>query len=305
MSTFREGRRSRLDWVASYLDGVRERPVLARVEPGASARRSPSSAPDSPEPFSAVLRDLDAVLAQGLTHWQSPRFFGYFATTGSEPGILAKLLVAGLNQVGVLWRTSPALQELEEVTLDWLRQLLGLPDAFVGHIEDTASTGVLSALAVARMLRPERRVVVCSEHAHTVVDKAARLLGLELRKVPVDDAYRLRPELLQLDDACAVVATIGTTGAGAVDPVPEIGDRCAAEVVRCTWTRPTPGPRPSAPSSARTSRGGSAPTRSASTRTSGSASPWTARPSGRRGSRTSGGRSASSQYLRPRTTRST
>ncbi|HET6623235.1 MAG TPA: aminotransferase class V-fold PLP-dependent enzyme [Gaiellaceae bacterium] len=228
MSTFREDGALALEWVASYLEGVRERPVLARVDPGAIAAALPAEPPDEPEPFSAVLADLDSVLLPGLTHWQSPRCFAYFATTGSEPGVLAELLVAGLNQVGILWRTSPALQELEEVTLDWLRQLLGLPGDFHGHIEDTASTGVLAALAVARAQRPGRRAVVCSEHAHSVVDKAAKLLELELRKVPVDDEYRLRPELLDLRDACAVVATIGTTGAAAVDPVPAIADVCAA-----------------------------------------------------------------------------
>ena len=142
--------------------------------------------------------------------------------------MLAELLIAGLNQVGILWRTSPALQELEELTVDWLRQLVGLPAEFRGHIEDTASTGVLGAVVVARSLLPDRRVLVCSEHAHSVADKAARILGLELRKVPADDAFRLRPDLLEPDDACAVVATIGTTGMAAVDPVPEIAERCAA-----------------------------------------------------------------------------
>ncbi len=228
MSTFREDGALALEWVASYLESVGERPVLARVDPGAIAAALPAEPPDEPEPFSAVLADLDTVLLPGVTHWQSPRFFAYFATTGSEPGVLAELLVAGLNQVGILWRTSPALQELEEVTLDWLRQLLGLPEEFRGHLEDTASTGVLSALAVARARRPDRRVVVCSEHAHSAADKAARLLELELRKAPVDDEFRLRPERLELDDACAVVATIGTTGAAAVDPVPAIADACAA-----------------------------------------------------------------------------
>lgn len=228
MNTFREDGAAALDWVASYLEGVREYPVLAHVEPGEIRAALPASPPDEPEPFAAVLRDLDAVLLPGLTHWQSPRFFAYFATTGSEPGVLAELLIAGLNQVGILWRTSPALQELEEVTLEWLRQLLGLPDGFHGHIEDTASTGVLSALAVARALRPDRRVVLHSEHAHSAADKAAKLLELELRKVPVDDAFRLRPELLELDDVCAVIATIGTTGAAAIDPVPAIADVCEA-----------------------------------------------------------------------------
>ena len=227
MTSFRDDGALALDWVASYLERVGELPVLSRVEPGQIRAALPQSPPDEPEPFEAVLRDLDDVLLPGLTHWQSPRFFAYFATTGSEPGVLAELLIAGLNQVGILWRTAPALQELEELTLDWLRQLVGLPEGFHGHIEDTASTGVLAALAVARMLHPDRRVVVCSEHAHSVTDKASKLLELELRKVPVDDAFRLRPELLELDDVCAVVATIGTTGATAVDPVPAIADACA------------------------------------------------------------------------------
>jgi aromatic-L-amino-acid decarboxylase len=217
-----------LEWVASYLERVGELPVLSQVEPGAIRAALPASAPDEPEPFAAVLADLDGVLAPGLTHWQSPRFFAYFATTSTEPAILAELLAAGLNQVGILWRTSPALQELESVTLDWLAQLLGLPEGLHGHIEDTASTSTLVALAVARASASDRRVVLCSEHAHSSVDKAARLLELELRKVPADDAFRLRPELLDLDDACAVVATIGTTSSTSVDPVPDIADRCQA-----------------------------------------------------------------------------
>lgn len=228
MSSFRDDGQAALDWVASYLEGVRDLPVLTQVEPGEIRAALPASPPDEPETFAEVLRDLDAILLPGLTHWQSPRFFAYFATTGSEPGVLAELLIAGLNQVGILWRTSPALQELEELTLDWLRQLLGLPAEFRGHIEDTVSTGVLTTLVVARTLRPDRRVVVCSEHAHSVAEKAARLLELELRKVPVDDEYRLRPELLDLEDACAVVATAGTTGAAAVDPLPAVADACAA-----------------------------------------------------------------------------
>jgi aromatic-L-amino-acid decarboxylase len=174
-----------------------------------------------------VLEDLETVLLPGFTHWQSPRFFAYFANTATEPGILAELLSATLNQIGILWRTSPALQELEELTLDWLRQLLGLPLGFLGHIEDTASTSTLTALAAARAAAPGRRVVVASEHAHSSIEKACRLLELELRKVPVDEAFALRPELLDLDGACAVVATIGTTSTSSVDPVPVIADRCA------------------------------------------------------------------------------
>jgi len=228
VSSLRDDGALALEWVASYLERVREQPVLSRVEPGAIRAALPPAPPEEGEPFSALLDDLDEILLPGLTHWQSPRFFAYFATTGAEPGVLAELLIAGLNQVGILWRTSPALQELEELTVDWLRQLVGLPAEFRGHIEDTASTGVLGAVVVARSLLPDRRVLVCSEHAHSVADKAARILGLELRKVPADDAFRLRPDLLEPDDACAVVATIGTTGMAAVDPVPEIAERCAA-----------------------------------------------------------------------------
>ena len=225
---FREDGALAVDWVASYLERVRDLPVLAQVEPGDIRAALPASPPDEPEPFSAVLADLDSILAPGLTHWQSPRFFAYFATTGSEPGVLAELLIAGLNQVGILWRTSPALQELEELTVDWLRQLSGLPPEFAGHIEDTASTGVLTAVIAAKALRPDRRLLVVSEHAHSVGEKAARLLDLELQKVPSDDEFRMRPDLMRVDEACAVVATIGTTGMASVDPVLQIAERCAA-----------------------------------------------------------------------------
>jgi aromatic-L-amino-acid/L-tryptophan decarboxylase len=226
--SFRTDGTAALEWVAAYLERLRELPVLAQVDPGQVRAALPASPPDRAEPFSAVLRDLDTVLMPGITHWQSPRYFAYFATTASEPGILAELLIAALNQVGILWRTSPALQELEELTLDWLAQLLGLPPGLHGHIEDTASAGLVTALAAARAAQPGRRVVVCSEHTHSATAKAARLLELELRTVPGDTAFRLSPELLDLDEACAVVATIGTTSAASVDPVAEIADRCEA-----------------------------------------------------------------------------
>ncbi|HLM93066.1 MAG TPA: pyridoxal-dependent decarboxylase, partial [Gaiellaceae bacterium] len=217
-----------LDWIAAYLERLREFPVLARVEPGEIRSRLPAEPPDAPEPFQAILGDVDEVLMDGVTHWQSPRYFAYFASTASEAGILAEMLAASLNQVGILWRASPVLQELEETTLDWLRKLLGLPDGFHGHIEDSASVGTLAALAAARGAASGRRVVVTSDHAHSSVDKAARILELELRKVPVDDEYAIRPELLDLERACAVVATIGTTSAASIDPVPAIAEACEA-----------------------------------------------------------------------------
>jgi aromatic-L-amino-acid decarboxylase len=220
--SFREDGYRAVDWVADYLERVRELPVLARVAPGEIRASLPASPPERAEPFSAVLRDLDEKLMPGVTHWQSPRFFAYFANTASEPGILAELLAAALNNVGFLWRTSPVLTELEEVALDWLGQLLGVPASWHGHIEDTASTSTLAALIAARDAKPGARVVVCSEHAHSSVDKAARMLELEVRKTPVDADFALRPEALDLDAACAVVATVGTTSTAGVDPVAAI-----------------------------------------------------------------------------------
>ncbi len=229
--TFRDDGAAALEWAAAYLERVRELPVLARVAPGEIRDALPATAPETGEPFAAVLRDLDDVLLPGLTHWQSPRYFAYFATTATEPGILAELLVATLNQVGILWRTSPALQELEEVTLAWLADLLGLPAGLHGHLEDTASTGLVTALAAARAAGPGRRVVVCSEQTHSSTAKAARLLELELRTTPVDASFALRPDRLDLDGACALVATVGTTSSAAVDPVAELADRCGDEGV--------------------------------------------------------------------------
>lgn len=228
MVSFHDDGVAALAWAERYLETLSERPVLAQVEPGEIRNRLPVSAPETPEPFAAVLRDLDEVLMPGMTHWQSPRFFAYFATTGSEPGILAELLAAALNQIGILWRTSPALQELEETALAWLADLLGLPSDWHGHIEDTASTGTLVALAAARAAKPDSRVVVCSEHAHSSVAKAARLLELTVRTVPGDERHAMRTDALDLDQACAVVATMGTTSSAAIDPVPDIAERCAA-----------------------------------------------------------------------------
>jgi aromatic-L-amino-acid decarboxylase len=201
--------------------------VLSRVEPGAVRAALAAAPPDEPEPFAAVLQDLDDVLLPGITHWNHPRFFAYFAISGSEPGILAELLAATLNVNAMLWRTSPAATELEELVLDWVAQLMGLPDGLHGHIEDTASTSTLAALAAARELRPGG-VVLCSEQAHSSVEKAARILGLEARKVAVDDEFRMRPDAVAraLEDAepAAVVATVGTTSTTSVDPVPAIAD---------------------------------------------------------------------------------
>jgi aromatic-L-amino-acid/L-tryptophan decarboxylase len=214
-----------LEWVASYLERVGELPVLAQVEPGWLLERLPEAPPESGEAFAALLDDLDRLILPAVTHWQHPRFLAYFPNTASDPAILAELLTIGLNQVGILWRTGPALAELEERTTAWLGQLLGLPSEWHGHIEDTASIATLSALAAARAALPDRRAAVCSEHTHSSIDKAARVLEVELRRVPVDDAYRMRADLLDAGDACAVVATVGTTSTTSSDPVAEIAAR--------------------------------------------------------------------------------
>jgi aromatic-L-amino-acid/L-tryptophan decarboxylase len=224
--SFREDGAAALEWAARYLEGVGELPVLAQVEPGDIRKRLPPSPPETGEPFADLLRDLDEVILPGVTHWQSPRFFAYFSNSAAEPGILAELLAATLNSVAFLWRTAPASTELEAHMADWVAQLLGLPDGWHGHIEDTASTSTLAALAAAREATGGH-VVVCSEHAHSSVDKCARLLGLELRKIPADEQFRLRVEDLDLSDAAAVVATVGTTSVASVDPVPTLADACA------------------------------------------------------------------------------
>ena len=224
--SFRDDLAAASEWAATYLETVGERPVASVLAPGEVAARLPAAAPERGEPFSAMLADLDEIIVPGLTHWNHPRFLAYFANTGSEPGILAELLVATLNVNAMSWGTSPAATELEQVTLDWLAQLLGLPSGLHGHIEDTASTSTLAALAAARELRPGG-AVYASEHAHFSVEKAARILGLEFRAVPVDDDLRMRTDF-SLDDATAVVATVGTTSFAAVDPVEVLAERCEA-----------------------------------------------------------------------------
>ena len=224
--TFRDDGYAAVDWAADYLDRLGELPVLAQVAPGELTARLPESPPEQGEPFANVLRDLDELIVPALTNWQHPRFFAYFAVTASEPGILAELLCAAMNQVALTWRASPASTELELRTVDWVRQLLGLPAGWHGHIEDTASTSTLAALIAARHVTG-RNVVVCSEHAHSSVEKDARMLGMELRKAPVDDELRMRADV-QLDDVAAVVATVGTTSFASVDPVRALAERAHA-----------------------------------------------------------------------------
>ena len=230
MSDFRRDGAAALDWVARYLEEVRDHPVLARVEPGQVRAGLPASPPEEGEPFEDLLRDLDRVLVPGTTHWNHPRFFAYFATSGSDPAILAEFIAAALNVNGMVWHTGPAATELEELVLDWMAQLLGLPAGWHGHIEDTASISTISALAAARELVPGG-AVLASDQANFSVEKAARLVGLEYRTLPVDERFSLSADAvaseLERGGVTAVVPTVGTTGTTAVDPVADIADLCA------------------------------------------------------------------------------
>ena len=253
--SFRAHGHQLVDWIADYLEHPERYPILSRLKPGNIAAALPDRAPEQAEPFDAIMADFERVLVPGLTHWNHPAFFAYFAITASPPGILAEFLSAALNQQAMLWRTSPASTELETVTLGWLRQLIGLPDAFEGVIYDTASIATMHALVAAREAavpdvrakglagRPDvpRLRVYCSEQANSSVDKAVMAIGLgheALTKIAVDDEFRLRPDALvkaiALDRASgllpiAVVATIGTTSTTSVDPVAPIADVCERE----------------------------------------------------------------------------
>jgi len=172
---------SAIERLARYLETLEKRPVLARTKPGEVLAQLPKSAPEEPEPWEAIERDLDVLIEPNMTHWQHPGFFAYFANTGTVPGIVGDVLATGYNQVGILWRTSPVLTELEQAVVRWLAELVGLPPEFDGQIADTASTGSLIALAAAREQafpdvrrsglggRPRGRVY-CSELAHSSID---------------------------------------------------------------------------------------------------------------------------------------
>jgi len=254
-TAFRRHGHELVDRIADYFEQVEKYPVLSRNRPGDVAAALPADAPEDGEPFEAIMADFERVIVPGLTHWNHPGFFAYFAITGSAPGVLADLLSAALNQQAMLWRTSPAATELEGVTLAWLRRLVGLPDSFEGVIYDTASIATLHALVAAREaaidgvrskglggrsdVPPVR--VYCSDQAHSSVDKAVIAIGLghdSLRKIPSDDEFRMRADLLRAAVAedraagrlpIAVVATVGTTSTTSVDPVAEIAGICAAE----------------------------------------------------------------------------
>ena len=239
------------EWIARYLEDVDRLPVLAQVKPGEVATALPEHPPAQGEPLEAILADVDRVIVPGLTHWNHPGFMAYFGITGSPPGILGETIAAALNVNAMLWRTSPAATELEQVTMRWAAELLGLPTGWFGQITDTASSSTLWALAAAREaagldirtrgmaardLPPLR--VYTSEEAHSSVEKACIVLGFGqegLVKIPTDAGYRMRADALREAVAAdvavgrrpvAVVATVGTTSSTSIDPVAEVADIC-------------------------------------------------------------------------------
>ena len=240
------------EWIDAYYRNGREHPVLSRAKPGDLVRALPARAPEDPESFDAIFADFERLIVPGITHWNHPRFFAYFSISATPSAVIAEALAATLDVNAMLWRTSPAATELEEVTLDWLRELMGLDAGLHGIVYDTASIGGFTALAAAREslgldIRergmagrndlPRLRVYV-TEHTHSHIEKGAIALGIgreNVVRVPVDERYAMRPgaldALLAADIAAGyrpmcVTATIGTTSTTSCDPVPEIAEVC-------------------------------------------------------------------------------
>ncbi len=237
-----------IDWVADYLSELEKYPVLSQVKPNDIRRKLPGQPPVQGEPMEKIFRDFQKIILPGITHWQHPSWFAYFPASSSPPSILAELLTAGLGAQCMIWQTSPAAAELEEVVLEWLRQMLGLPEGMAGVIQDTASTATLVALLTAREKATNFEsnqkglksplIVYASEEAHSSVEKGVKIAGYgkeNLRYITTDESLALIPSKLEeaiendkkngLQPAC-VVATLGTTSSTAVDPLLPIGEIC-------------------------------------------------------------------------------
>ena len=248
---FRRHGHELVDWMADYMRDVARLPVTPPVQPGDITRQLPTSAPEDGEPFEQLFQDFKDIILPGMTHWNHPGWFAYFPGNNSPPSVLAEMLTATLGAQCMSWATSPAATELEQVTMEWLRGMLRLPEGFTGVIQDTASTASLVALLSARERATDyaagrrglaetkaRLTVYASSEAHSSIDKGVKLAGYgseQLRRVPVDDQYAMRPDALDrmiaadvhegLIPAC-VVATVGTTSSTAVDPLEGIGEVC-------------------------------------------------------------------------------
>jgi len=247
---FRKHAHELVDWMAGYLENIEKYPVRSQVTPGEIFKQIPDKAPSDPQPFGQLMKDFDEIIMPGITHWQNPNFFAYFPANSSPPSILAEMITATLSAQCMNWETSPAAAELEEKMMIWLRDLIGLPDYFEGVIQDSASTATLAAIITAREKTTDFSVnnngagsagtlrVYSSEQAHSSVEKAVKICGIgknNLVKIPVKDDFSMDPT--GLEDAiekdrkkgylpCCVVATVGTTGTTAVDPIRSVGEVC-------------------------------------------------------------------------------
>jgi aromatic-L-amino-acid decarboxylase len=253
---FRTSAHALVDWVADFLEGIDRVPVTTGIVPGEIRRMLPASPPRAGESMAEILADIDRVVMPGMVHWNHPSFFAYFTSSGSGPGILGELLGGALNANSMLWHACPAATELEQVTLDWLRQMLGLPESFWGIIHEGGSTGTLHAIAAAREQLTDLRIrerglpgrndvpplrLYTSELGHSSIEKAVVTLGLGLesvRTVAVDDTFRMQPRELSERIAAdrqrgvrpfCVVATVGSTSCTSIDPVAEIAAICERE----------------------------------------------------------------------------
>ena len=245
---FRRSGHQFVDWIADYFENVEKYPVLSRLEPGAVKDLVPAVPPARGEGMEAIFRDFERVVMPGITHWQHPGWFAYFPANNSPASVLGELLTAGIGAQCMVWQTSPAAAELEEVVCDWLRQMIGLPAGFSGVIQDTASTATLCAFLSARERATgfesnesgvrQPLTVYASEEVHSSADKGVKIAGFgrkNFRRIPTDERFALVPERLEeavvrdkaagLLPAC-VMATIGTTSSGAIDPLRAVGEIC-------------------------------------------------------------------------------
>lgn len=251
LAEFRKFGHQIVDWMSDYLENVEKYPVKSQVEPREILSKLPLAAPIKGESFSQMFSDFEEIIIPGITHWQNPSFFAYFPANSSRPSILAEMLTATIGAQCMSWVTSPAATELEERVMEWLRDMIGLPKDFSGVIQDTASTSTICSLLTARekltnyevnesgLFDQDILTTYCSSETHSSIEKAVKIIGLgkkNLRVVPVDENYAINPSILietiesDIDEGkrpMAVVATIGTTGSTAIDPLKQIGEICS------------------------------------------------------------------------------
>ena len=239
-----------VDWMADYLETVEKHPVKSQVEPRQIFNQLPTMPPEKSESMEAIFEDFRTVILPGITHWQSPNFFAYFPSNNSYPSILGEMLTAALGAQCMIWETSPAAAELEEMTMNWLKQMIGLPSHWEGVIQDSASSSTLAAILSARerasgfsindqgFTSKEKFRIYCSTETHSSIDKAVKIAGLgrmNLKKISVDKQFALNPDALEqaivqdmangFNPMC-VIATIGTTSSTAIDPIERIATIC-------------------------------------------------------------------------------